>query len=252
MKSRILISVLLCVITLSCKKKSTTPVNSSLETGKVTIEVQHLWNDSTRLELNKVHIHSITADTIEFTNFKYYLTNIRLKKEDGSWWIHPNSYHLVNLAESSSLNLILNDVPIGNYIAVSYLLGVDSLHNVSGAQEGALSTVNGMFWSWNSGYIQMKAEGISPNASSGSFAYHIGGFSGAFSPLNLHENEFITKQLTISTSSTNTITLSCYPEKIWSDTLQLANTSVVHNPNKISKSIALGFFGSFKVSDVSN
>jgi hypothetical protein len=53
---------------------------------------------------------------------------------------------------------------------------VDSARNVSGAQKGALDPNNGMFWTWNSGYIFTKLEGYSPQSSSGGLVFHIGGF----------------------------------------------------------------------------
>ena len=79
---------------------------------------------------------------------------------------------------AKAATLTLSDVPEGSYTEMSYVLGVDSTRNVSGAQAGALSTANGMFWSWSTGYIMLKAEGTSPNSGTGSFSFHLGGFSG--------------------------------------------------------------------------
>jgi hypothetical protein len=38
-----------------------------------------------------------------------------------------------------------------NITAIKFLLGVDSLKNVSGIQTGALDPAKGMFWTWNTG-----------------------------------------------------------------------------------------------------
>ena len=81
------------------------------------------------------------------------ISNFKLKKSDGTWWIHPESYFLVDLSNDLSTTLDLGSVPSGEYTELSYTIGVDSLRNVSGAQSGALSTTNNMFWSWNTGYI---------------------------------------------------------------------------------------------------
>ena len=66
----------------------------------------------------------------------------------------------------------------GDYSSISFTIGVDSLHNCSGLQLGALDPVKGMFWAWNTGYIFMKLEGKSPYSKSPSniFEYHIGGY----------------------------------------------------------------------------
>jgi hypothetical protein len=57
-------------------------------------------------------------------------------------------------------------------------LGVDSIDNCSGAQSGALDPINGMFWAWNTGYIYLKMEGISPfsHSNGNMLEYHIGGY----------------------------------------------------------------------------
>jgi hypothetical protein len=59
-----------------------------------------------------------------------------------------------------------------------FQIGIDSIYNVSGAQTGALDPMNGMFWTWNSGYIMAKLEGSSSlsRGLNNSFTYHIGGF----------------------------------------------------------------------------
>ena len=69
-------------------------------------------------------------------------------------------------------------VPDGEYTGISFIIGVDSLHNCSGAQAGALDPVNAMFWTWNTGYIFLKLEGKSPASKSPGniFEYHIGGY----------------------------------------------------------------------------
>ncbi|MEO6302783.1 MAG: MbnP family protein, partial [Bacteroidia bacterium] len=55
---------------------------------------------------------------------------------------------------------------------------VDSFHNCSGAQSGALDPVNAMYWAWNTGYIFLKLEGASKFSKSPGnfFEYHIGGY----------------------------------------------------------------------------
>jgi hypothetical protein len=57
------------------------------------------------------------------------------------------------------------------------LLGVDSATNVSGAFGGDLDPTNGMYWTWQSGYINVKVEGRSPAAPGGVFELHLGGYA---------------------------------------------------------------------------
>lgn len=57
------------------------------------------------------------------------------------------------------------------------LLGVDSATNVSGAFGGDLDPTNGMYWTWQSGYINVKVEGRSSAAPGGVFELHLGGYA---------------------------------------------------------------------------
>ena len=61
-------------------------------------------------------------------------------------------------------------------------LGVDETYNTSGANAGDLDPVNGMFWSWQSGYINFKIEGVSPSCITrkNKFQFHIGGYKAPY------------------------------------------------------------------------
>ncbi len=122
-----------------------------------------------------------SGDTFTVTKLRYYISNVELKKSDGTWYAIPNSYFLVDEADTASVECTLEAVPGGDYTAVRYLVGVDSATNASGAtgQTGALDPANGMYWTWNTGYIFFKIEGHSPSAMGGEFMYHIGGYSAA-------------------------------------------------------------------------
>jgi hypothetical protein len=91
------------------------------------------------------------------------------RKEDG--------YFLVDAARPASqiIDVQLSNVPFNRLM---FQVGIDSILNVSGAQTGALDPLNGMFWTWNSGYIMAKLEGSSSLSKglNNAFTYHIGGF----------------------------------------------------------------------------
>ncbi len=55
---------------------------------------------------------------------------------------------------------------------------MDSARNCSGIQSGALDPVNGMFWTWNTGYIFFKLEGraAASHSTGNTIEYHIGGY----------------------------------------------------------------------------
>ena len=87
------------------------------------------------------------------------------------------AYRLLNFSDRSSLNF---SIPI-NSIKACYIritLGVDSVTNAAGVHCCALDPANGMYWSWQSGYIQFKLEGKEKDGTA--LNLHLGGFSNAY------------------------------------------------------------------------
>jgi hypothetical protein len=157
--------------------------------GSVTLMFDHKWGPgNTDFQMNTDLTHPGTGATLNFNTLNYYISNISLRRVDGSWWTEEESYHLVTVSsEETKPTFKLEDIPVGEYDAIRYTIGVDSTRNVSGAQVGALDPANGMFWSWNTGYIFVKAEGNFTNdGNSGSFTYHLGGFRHSNNTYNLH------------------------------------------------------------------
>jgi hypothetical protein len=119
------------------------------------------------------------GEDFSVSKFKYYISNIELENATtGKKKSIPNSYFLVDESDSSSKNILINVT--SNFTRISFLIGVDSVKNVGGAQSGALDPVNDMFWTWNTGYVMAKMEGTSPVSKQvhHKFEYHIGGFKG--------------------------------------------------------------------------
>ena len=110
--------------------------------------------------------------------FKFYISQISLANSATlKNTAEQESYHLVDLNTPASQQLKVQ-LKSGTYNQLLFTVGVDSIRNVSGAQTGALDPTNGMFWTWNTGYIFAKLEGKSAFSTEPgqSFTYHIGGF----------------------------------------------------------------------------
>ena len=166
----------------SCNDDETTPSTNNGPTtynsGDVELNFENIAGSVFLDPTGATNYVNASGETFSVTNFRYYISNVKLIKEDGSKYEVPNSYFLINANDTNSLLAELTDIPGGKYTGVEYMIGVDSARNVSGAQTGALDPANGMFWSWSSGYIFMKLEGQSSASSNNSFVYHIGGYSG--------------------------------------------------------------------------
>jgi hypothetical protein len=132
---------------------------------------------SSVLKLDSATYKNELGQPYTVSKFKYYIGNIHLTKSDGTEYV-SNKYYLVNEEDDASKQITLTNIPEGNYTAIHFTLGVDSLHNCSGAQTDALDPINAMFWAWNTGYIFVKMEGKSPVSKQPGhlLEFHIGGY----------------------------------------------------------------------------
>ncbi len=133
--------------------------------------------DDQFLKLDSIEYKNALGQTYTITKFKYYISNICLTKANGKKYVNKD-YFLINEDEAASKQIILKDIPEGNYTKLSFVIGVDSARNCSGAQSGALDPANAMFWAWNTGYIFLKLEGkaAASTAPGKILEYHIGGY----------------------------------------------------------------------------
>lgn len=152
--------------------------------------------------------------------FKFYVHGIEMINTDSGrvFRTSKDKYWLVDFADSNTTNIKLTVMPY-KYNRLSFTMGVDSARNVSGAQTGALDPANGMFWTWNTGYIMAKLEGSSGY---GAFEYHIGGF---------RESESVLKKPTLLFPFGETIDLK--PEKSSELTVTCNISSWFYNPHDI-------------------
>ena len=129
------------------------------------------------LIIDSVNYKNELNQDFTISKFKFYISIVRFENTIGTQTA-PSTSFLIDQEDSLSLSTNSISIPSGIYSSLEFILGVDSLHNVSGAQNGALDVVNTMFWTWNSGYIFMKLEGNSSfsNSPGHFFEYHIGGF----------------------------------------------------------------------------
>lgn len=235
----------------SCKKDSPepNPDPAPATSGTVTLEFDHKWGMNwDDFAMNTAYTHPGTSEEITFQTLKYYITNVKLKKADGTWWEQPESYHLVVVGENSSPKVEIANVPVGTYTDIEYMIGVDSTRNVSGAQTGALSTANGMFWSWNTGYIFIKAEGTSPAAPSGGFSYHIGGFKDEnnTNAIRVNTNNF-GGNLSVTGTGHPKVHFYVNAARFWHGGISLADLHTVHMPGANALTLADNFKDAFIV-----
>lgn len=114
---------------------------------------------------------------VTITQFRFYAGHFAFYRA-GQVISRSDDYRLIDVADTTSL-LVDLDARIAHVgDSISFILGVDSLTNVSGVLGGDLDPINGMYWTWNSGYINLKLEGTSPVSPypAHAFELHLGGY----------------------------------------------------------------------------
>lgn len=223
--------------------------------GNMFVKFEHVWGPAQdAFALNSELVHPASGDTLTFTKLRYYISNVELQNANGETWVEDKSYHIVdaeNLA-GGEVELALMDLPSGSYTSISYMIGVDSLRNVSGVQEGALDPAENMFWSWNTGYIFIKAEGQSNMTSNGAFTYHLGGFSEPFKASSEKYHDFQGATLEISPANNPSVHVIVNTARFWHGGLSTEQVPMMHMPGEMASTLATNFGGGFMFDHVHN
>jgi hypothetical protein len=126
---------------------------------------------------NKKYISSLN-DTLQLETFRFYISGIKLILKDNSEILEENSYHLIDIEDPNSQIIYFLKKSNLEIKKVVFSLGIDSTASISGALSGDLDPTKGMYWAWQSGYINFKIEGKSSSCKTrnNAFQFHVGGY----------------------------------------------------------------------------
>ena len=136
------------------------------------------------LKLNRSYNMGNSKDSMKISVLKFYLSDIRVIDETGSSDL-IKAFHLFDNEDSVTHEISFSHTVVKIPTTLSFNLGIDSLTNSSGVYGGDLDPTTGMYWTWQSGYINFKLEGISPicPARKNKFQYHLGGYQSPFNAI---------------------------------------------------------------------
>lgn len=146
-----------------------------------TLVFQPMFGDST-LVLSTYSYKLNDKDSIQFDVLKFYISGIEFLNKGKPVWKEENSFHLIDASQEKTMSVILKRSSSIICDQIKFNIGIDSTINVSGAMGGDLDPTKGMYWTWQSGYINFKLEGISNVCKSKNqeFQYHVGGYESPF------------------------------------------------------------------------
>lgn len=160
------------VLLSSCEKDE-----AAAEPRQLQIKFDNMMgNEDFQLQKNYI----INGRNYKFENFRYWISNMRLQKEDGSWHTISNSYYLIEetgtidiqegqfkYAARKREDVTLKDIEEGRYKAIEFGIGVDKEKNDNlSITAGELSQLNGMTnvsWMWHTSYIFSSLTGMIEN-----------------------------------------------------------------------------------------
>lgn len=122
---------------------------------------------------------SAQSGKIRFSDFAFYLSEFSwFDGKEKAIHEHQRVELLQANAENDSL-LISGPFRPSRFC---FRFGLDSAVQVSGRADNALDPALGMYWAWNTGYIQCRLEGYSTESKGkkGKFEFHLGGYSGNY------------------------------------------------------------------------
>ncbi|WP_187262394.1 MbnP family protein [Pontibacter beigongshangensis] len=169
-RSGFYVAMLAILFLAACKEEKEGPA----ATTSVTVSFQHVVG-SEPLQLDEVIYTSPAGDSYAVSNFKYFVSNVKLISSAGEQiYVEPESYHLI--AQDGKTSFELKEVPAGTYQRLELSLGIDEELNHRIDHLGDLDPSNEMVWDWDTGYKFLTLVGTyTGQTRSGGLVFHIGG-----------------------------------------------------------------------------
>ncbi len=193
------------------------------------------------LELNKQYFLNSVNDSIKIETLKFFVSEIKFLQDKTVVDSLSKKHHLIDLENESSIHLTGEISNHLNFNKVRFNIGIDSLTNVSGVFGGDLDPTNGMYWTWQSGYVNFKLEGKSNACPTRNnfFQFHIGGYLAPYNTLRTVELDILNEEIAIINLDISTFL---------SD-INLTETHSVMSPNEAAVAIADIFPKVFTIAD---
>ena len=211
-------------------------VSSFSQSKEVKIKVSLNYGN---LALNLADSVFTTSDSnrLQIETLKFYISGIQLLKGGKVVFEEKNSFHLVDASDFKSTQIVFSDSQNRLFDELKFDLGIDSLTNVSGAMGGDLDPTKGMYWTWQSGYINFKMEGKSKlcKTRNSEFQFHLGGYQ---------QPNYCLQTMRFKIANLSVINLKIDVKKVFQE-IDLVNTNHIMSPSKeavwLSKVLARSF-----------
>lgn len=182
------------------------------------------------VELQKSYFSQAMNDSIQLETLKLYISNIHFKKDGKIVDTTSKRFYLIDLENKFSRDISFSTLGVKACDTLEFSIGIDSLTNVSGAMGDALDPVHGMYWAWQSGYINFKIEGKSNvcKTRNNVFQFHLGGYSSPYTSI---------QHIKLAISKTDNVTIEIPLDDLL-EKIDIRNVNEVMSPGKKSVEIS--------------
>ena len=160
----ILATLAITFLLTSCSDDDNNVLTDVTGSGNLAVEFDNSYNGNV-LILNASNGANSNGEVLKISTAKYIVSNIVLTNENGTTYTYPksSSYFIVDESNASSLFLVLNNIPAGNYTKIKFGIGVDQTQwNLGADGQGdflAQAQEADLMWSWSAGYKFLAVEG---------------------------------------------------------------------------------------------
>ena len=152
----------------------------SWSAGAATLQIQITPKcNGEAVQPSSLRYQTSAGETFSITRVSYLLSDFALQRDDGSWLEISNSVAWLDLGENRD-TFRLENIPPGDYRSLHFSFGLGTnLNHANPAQFPARHPLNpnfnGLYWSWQGGYIFLALEGLWRNADGAldGWAYHL-------------------------------------------------------------------------------
>jgi hypothetical protein len=135
-----------------------------------------MWQGTT-ISVDSVFSIVNSGDSLRVTALRFYVYNIQFESEGKVVWSSGDEHFLIDVFEKEGARIPAELFEQSKVDHLSFMIGVDSTLQTTGAHSGALDPIQGMYWSWQSGYINWKLEAeVFHAGQSNAIQWHVGGY----------------------------------------------------------------------------
>ncbi|MCA0427200.1 MAG: hypothetical protein LCH37_07165 [Bacteroidetes bacterium] len=121
-------------------------------------------------------------DSLRISDFRFYISNVQLLHQGKIVFTDSLEGHLINPFQAEQSKLMLSKPRLPEFDEIKLGIGIDSLTSVDGPKSNDLDPIQGMYWTWQSGYINLRIEGqhSASTLPNNEFFFHLGAYAGPF------------------------------------------------------------------------